>query len=720
MQGDYLSELNPSQLQAVTTTEGFVRVIAGAGSGKTKALASRFAYLVNDIGILPGHILCVTFTNKSANEMRRRIHNLTGDHDTGYINTFHGFCVSILQEDSHAVSYPHSFLVLDNSDIDDILRIIYEERGFTLRHMTFSHARDMIEMQKCFWKPDYCEDLIRMDLDALKRKYETADGLNDTIFYGYLYHEKKMFALDYNDLIKFTLHIFKNNADIRLKWQERMEYIMIDEFQDIDQLQYELMEVLCAYHKNLFVVGDPDQTIYTWRGASVRYLLDLDNQFPGVQTIMMMENYRSRPQILNVANSLIDKNAERIDKKLLSMRDSGEPVVCKFAKTPQDEAAWIAQRILTLREGGIPLKDMAILYRAHYITRNLEDALIAAQVPYDIYSGTPFFERAEIKDALSYLRMIVYKDDLSFERIVNKPKRNMGRRRIAFLREKAEQEGITLYDALLKYREDEIFKSTSAGKFIRLVEYYGSSHEGRDISDLLSEILDRSGYEAMLRTEGGQARLDNLAELKQTVYDYVISAGEECTIQSFLTQLALLNNTDLDNSAADKVKLMTVHAAKGLEFPCVFLCELNEGVFPSGKVDTAQGMEEERRLAFVAVTRAKDRLFLSMAGGRAFDGSPRYPSRFILDVDPELLQFETPPKDDLIADTKEYILRRSTYADPKTLPDLFEAGQRVTHKILGEGTVTDVNTSKGTYTIQFDAFGTPRTIAFGAKVLSKV
>ena len=296
MQGDYLSQLNPSQLQAVTTTEGFVRVIAGAGSGKTKALASRFAYLVNDIGILPGHILCVTFTNKSANEMRRRIHNLTGDHDTGYINTFHGFCVSILQEDSHAVSYPHSFLVLDNSDIDDILRIIYEERGFTLRHMTFSHARDMIEMQKCFWKPDYCEDLIRMDLDALKRKYETADGLNDTIFYGYLYHEKKMFALDYNDLIKFTLHIFKTNADIRQKWQERLEYIRIDEFQDIDQLQYELMEVLCAYHKNLFVVGDPDQTIYTWRGASVRYLLDLDNQFPGVQTIMMMENYRSRPQ----------------------------------------------------------------------------------------------------------------------------------------------------------------------------------------------------------------------------------------------------------------------------------------------------------------------------------------------------------------------------------------------------------------------------------------
>ena len=720
MQGDFLSELNQAQLAAVTTTEGFVRVIAGAGSGKTRALACRFAYLVNDIGILPGHILCVTFTNKSANEMRRRIHNLTGDHDTGYINTFHGFCVSILQEDSHAVSYPHSFIVLDNSDIDDILRIIYEERGFTLRHMTFSKARDMIEMQKLFWKPDYCVDLIRMDLDTLKRKYETAEGLNDTIFYGYLYHEKKTFALDYNDLIKFTLHIFKENADIRQKWQERLEYIMIDEFQDIDLLQYQLMEVLCAYHKNLFVVGDPDQTIYTWRGASVKYLLEFDRQFPDVQTIMMMENYRSRPQILAVANSLIDKNAERIDKQLIPLRPDGAPVICKFAGTPQDEAAWIAQRILTLQEAGTALRDIAILYRAHYITRNLEDALIAAQVPYDIYSGIPFFERSEIKDALSYLRMIAYKDDLSFERIVNKPKRNMGRRRIAFLREKAEQEGITLYDALLKYREEELFKSTSAGKFIRLIEYYGNNYEGRDISDLLSEILDRSGYEAMLRTEGGQARLDNLAELKQTVYDYVISAGEECTIQSFLTQLALLNNTDLDNSTVEKVKLMTVHAAKGLEFPCVFLCEMNEGVFPSGKVDTAQGMEEERRLAFVAVTRAKERLFISEAGGRAFDGSPRYPSRFILDIDSSLMEFETPPKDDLIADTREYISRHSSYTDKTALPDLFEPGQRVKHKILGEGTVTDVNTSKGTYTIQFDAFSTPRTLAFGVKVLSRL
>ena len=294
---DLLEGLNAAQREAVTTTEGFVRVIAGAGSGKTRALTRRFAYLVTELGILPGNLLCVTFTNKAANEMRQRIHNLTGDNDTGYINTFHGFCVSILQEDSHAVGYPKSFLVLDNSDIDAMLQIIYDERGLTLRDMTFSHARDMIEMLKLKERPDYYEDMITLPLDTLKEKYDKAESAKDIIFYGYLYQEKKCFALDYNDLIEFSLHIFRTHEDIRLKWQKRLEYIMIDEFQDIDPPQYELMQVLCDHHKNLFIVGDPDQTIYTWRGADVRFLLDFDKVYPTTKTILMMENYRSTPQI---------------------------------------------------------------------------------------------------------------------------------------------------------------------------------------------------------------------------------------------------------------------------------------------------------------------------------------------------------------------------------------------------------------------------------------
>lgn len=601
---DILQGLNAAQYEAVTTTEGMVRVIAGAGSGKTRALSRRFAYLVNEIGILPGNILCVTFTNKSANEMRQRIHLLTGDNDTGYINTFHGFCVSILQEDSYAVQYPKSFLVLDHADIDAMLKIIYEERGLTLRNMTFSKARDMIEMRKLTKEPLYYLDLIQMSLEELQEKYKTSTETNDIIFYGYLYQQKKCFGLDYDDLIVFTLYIFEQNEEIREKWQKRLEYIMIDEFQDIDKLQYRLMEVLCGYHKNLFIVGDPDQTIYTWRGADMKFLLDFDKHFPGVKTIMMMENYRSTPEILSVANSLIAKNKNRIQKDLLPTLSGGKSVLCHHRKTAEAEATWMAKKIEELHQDGVPYKDMTILYRAHYLTRTVEEAFLKEKIPYTIYSGIQFFGRMEIKDALSYLRMLVYQDDLSFARIANVPRRNLGERRMAFLREYAEQNQCSLYDALRKNRDHEIMKGTKAAGFVSLIENLASNAAERPISEVLSEVLDMSGYEKMLRTEGSQERLDNLAELKQSVYEYETTCGEEATLEHYLTHVALFTNSDLE-SGKDQVRMMTVHSAKGLEFPYVFLCGMNEGIFPSRKTNTKQAMEEERRLAFVAVTRAE-------------------------------------------------------------------------------------------------------------------
>ena len=518
----FLDSLNEEQRQAVTTTEGYVRVIAGAGSGKTRALTYRFAYLVNAIGIMPSHILCVTFTNKAAAEMRRRIRELTGDNDTGYISTFHGFCVSVLQEDSHAVSYPKSFLVLDNSDIDAMLQIIYEERGLTLRQMTFSNARDMIEIKKLFKEPHYYEDLIRMSLDEIHQKYLDATKPDDIIFYGYLYQEKKCFGLDYNDLLKFVLYIFQTNEQIRLKWQERLEYIMIDEFQDIDMIQYEMMKALCPYHNNLFVVGDPDQTIYTWRGADIRYLLDFDKNFPGVQTIMMNQNYRSTPQILNVANSLIEKNQNRIKKNLIAaqQKDLLKPFYF-HAKSAEEEAEYILEKIKKLtEEGDCPLSDIAILYRAHYLSRPIEEVFQREKMPYTLNSGVPFFDRAEIKDSLSYLRMIAYKDDLSFLRVVNQPKRNIGERRIKYLKEYVEKNGGTLYQALKLSVGDELFANTKAQDFIDLIEHFSSTYAGMQISELFSHVMNKSGYELALRTEGSQERLDNLAELKQSIYEY--------------------------------------------------------------------------------------------------------------------------------------------------------------------------------------------------------
>ena len=693
-------ELNPAQREAVTATEGFVRVVAGAGSGKTRALSRRFAYLVNDMGILPGSILCVTFTNKAANEMRQRIHNLTGDNDTGYINTFHGFCVSILQEDSHAVQYPRSFLVLDNSDINDMLKIIYEERGLTLRDMTFGKARDMIEMQKLFKKPDYYLDMINMSLDTLREKYLRASSAEDIIFYGYLYQEKKCFGLDYNDLILFSLYIFEQNEEIRRKWQKRLEYIMIDEFQDIDMPQYRLMEVLCGYHRNLFIVGDPDQTVYTWRGADVKYLLDFDRHYPTTRTIMMMQNYRSTPQILAVANSLIEKNRNRIPKELIPTLPDGPPVLCHHARNTEQEAEWIARQMRELHDRGMDYRDMTVLYRAHYVTRTLEEVFLKQKIPYAIYSGIQFFSRMEIKDALSYLRMIAYKDDLSFRRIVNVPKRNIGERRMKFLQEYAQEHACSLYTALCRTLDDEIFRGTGAAGFVTLIEAFAGDYADRPVSELLSDLLDRSRYEQMLRTEGSQERLDNLAELKQSVYEYEISCGEEAALEHYLAHVALFSNSDAERGG-DRVKLMTVHAAKGLEFPCVFLCGMNEGVFPSRRTRTLPAMEEERRLAFVAMTRAEKRLFLSEAEGRNLDGSPRYPSRFILDIDSDLLEYTEEPREGLIREARDYIALSEKYL-PEHAPAVFPIGQRVRHEIMGLGTVVETDTGKGAHVVKID------------------
>ena len=712
---DLLLGLNEAQREAVTATEGYIRVIAGAGSGKTRALSRRFAYLVEEAGILPGNILCVTFTSKSANEMRQRIHNLTGDDDTGYINTFHGFCVSVLQEDANAVSYPKSFLVLDNADIDAMLQLIYEERGLTLRNMTFSKARDMIEIRKLFKEPDYYLDLITMSLETLQDKYVHALETSDIIFYGYLYQQKKCFGLDYNDLIKFTLYIFEQDPEIRLKWQKRLEYIMIDEFQDIDELQYKLMKVLCGYHKNLFIVGDPDQTIYTWRGANVNYLLKFDEAFPGTRTIMMMENYRSTPQILHAANDLIDKNKHRMKKDLIPTLPDGPSVLVHHGETAEMEAQWIAERIQELCGRGISYREITLLYRAHHLTRSIEDVFLKEKIPYTIYSGTAFFGRMEIKDALCYLRMVAYKDDLSFARIVNVPKRNIGKRRMKFIEDYAARYGCSYYEAMKQNLDDEIFRNTKAQAFIDLIEYYSADYSERPVSEILSEMLDDSGYEEMLRTEGSQERLDNLAELKQSVYEYEVSCGEECTLEHYLSHIALFSNNDMAE-AKDKVKLMTIHTAKGLEFPYVFLCGLNEGIFPSKRTRTREGMEEERRLAFVAMTRARKGLYLTEAEGRNFDGSPRYPSRFLLEIDPSLLAFTSKPRERLISDTRDYIRMTDRWLKGREDEEMMPAGTRIRHPIFGYGSIEEADTETGTYQIRFDDMETPRRISRRAKM----
>ncbi len=711
-----LADLNDSQREAVTTTEGYIRVIAGAGSGKTRALTHRFAYLVNEVGIPAGNILCVTFTNKAANEMRARIHRLTGDKDTGYINTFHGFCANVLQEESYVFQYPKSFLVLDNSDINAMLSIIYEERGLTLRDMTFGKARDMIEMKKLVEVQNYYEDIFNMSVEELKEKYLSMTKTDEIIFYGYLYQQKKCFGLDYNDLLIFTLYVFRVSEESRLKWQKRLMYIMVDEFQDIDRPQYDLMSVLADYHRNLFVVGDPDQTIYTWRGADIGFLLNFNEKFPGTKTIMMNENYRSTPEVLNVANDLIANNKHREEKDLLPMRDHGDRTSVFFAKNADDEADYIASEITRLVSqeeisNKIEYRDITILYRSHFLSRPIEQAFLANKIPYTIYSGVQFYDRIEIKVAMSYLRLLVSGDDLAFRYVINMPKRNIGERRMKFLEEIAEKEQISLFKALRENIDDDIFNGTKARNFLSLIDELKENMEDKPISELLREVLDKSGYEETLRTEGSQERLDNLAELKQSVYDYEVTCGEETNLESYLKHIALYTNADLEDTK-NRVKMMTIHAAKGLEFPYVFICGLNEGIFPSKKTRTEEAMEEERRLAFVALTRAEDRVYLTEAQGRNLDSSPRFPSRFVLEINRGDIDFVNEPDESLVRDTKDHIRLEDKLLRKEKKSELFEVGTRVQHAMFGIGTVTALDMDMQAYMIKFDKQMTERYISF--------
>ena len=379
----------------------------------------------------------------------------------------------------------------------------------------------------------------------------------------------------------------------------------------------------------------------------------------------------------------------------------------------------IAKEIKRLyEEEGIPYRDMTVLYRAHYVTRTVEEAFLKADLPYTIYSGVQFFDRKEVKDALSYLRLLALRDDLSFRRIANVPKRNLGERRMRFLEEYAEKHQMTLYQGLKDCLEEPLFKGTKAKELIDMVESLGAICHQQSISEILATVLDKSGYERMLRTEGSQERLDNLAELRQAIYQYETTCGEETTMETYLARVALFSNRDADIEQ-DKIKLMTIHAAKGLEFPVVFLVGMNEGILPSRKTKTLDLMEEERRLAFVAVTRAMDRLYLSCAGGLNFHGDVRYPSRFLLDIDPELLRYLHKPQPHLLQDAKKYVSQKDIKINDTSKQSLYPVGTRIHHMLMGDGIIQEVDEEHRAYVIKFDDIETPRRIAARVKMTKR-
>ena len=641
---ELLAGLNERQREAVTATEGYVRVAAGAGSGKTRVLTARYAFIAKALGVSPDHILSVTFTNKAAQEMKRRIRAVLPEAEGGWILTFHSACHKILREEIGKLAYPSNFMVIDEEDQKELLQKIFRENGLTLK------------------------DLLA---------------------------QRKNYYLDFNDLIQFTLFLFDTQPKVLEKWQKHFEYIQIDEFQDVSGEQYKLARLLSGLHGNLFIVGDPDQTIYSWRGADVGFFLNFPSLFKGARTVVLDKNYRSVPPVLDACNSLIAHNADRLEKKLVAVKTGGSAPVHFHARSRREECEWIAQNILGLRQRGIPLGDIAVLYRGNYMSRPVEEALLRKKVPYRVYGGVAFYRRKEIKDALAYLRVLVFGDDLSFLRAISVPARGIGKTRLALLRQYADEKGCSLFSALRALAAGRPLRGTGGAEFVSLIDRAGDFAKEHDVADVLDFLLQKSGMESFLALCGDRDRLDNLSELKSAVREYVESAGEETDIEGYLNGISLLTAAD-EEEQGDCVKLMTVHTAKGLEFPYVFVCCLNEGLFPSRKIRGREEMEEERRVAYVALTRAENGLFLSDAEG--FDAQLKgglQTSRFVFDIERELLDIQGDVKD---ADDQR--ARCGKAAAPAGKAPRFSVGDGVRHPYFGAGKV--LSAEGGAYLVRFE------------------
>ena len=781
---DYISSLNSRQREAVEATEGRIRVVAGAGSGKTKALTCRYAYLVNVLGVDPANILCLTFTNKAAQEMRQRIHKLVGSGDyNDFVCTIHGFCVKFLRQEIHRLGYPKSFTILDEDDQKQLAKQVMEELGLNRTVETVGQFLDAAANRKValfLQQPNYIDRM--MLTEGLSEHFDPSalepEQAAEMAFARYLQLQKKTLGLDFQDLIFFTIHILKRFPDACQYWQNEMEYIMLDEAQDCNKSDWTIVETLQGIHHNLFIVGDPDQAIYEWRGARPKMFIEFQND----KTIVLDQNYRSTSPILNVANSVISRNRNRVPKNLFTTRDGGTKVTHFHGRSDEEEARWIVGKIRALcpsadtdsvgpssvdvgaklgseqRQKAPSLSDFAILYRASYLSRGIEQTLVHAGIDYVIWGSVRFFDRAEIKDALSYLRLIDQGDDLSFLRICNVPSRKVGKAYLSRLKAFADQDGTTLYEALKRHiSARELYKETMIA-FIDLIErcrqlveermklpilldQHGTvvSTQRRDhvISDVLDMVLEESGYKNLLREDDDTDRLENLTELLQSVqtYEEAHQQDEVLSISSYLQEIALYTNMDLDEmkqgksaakgqgqtadaqakKARPKVRLMTIHQAKGLEFPYVFVTGLSEGIFPSMKTlreRKGDGEEEERRLMYVAVTRAERELFLTESEG--FSAAARlskYPSRFLREIKRSLFVTEG-DMDELLWQESSKMVRTlgldfsqgGTMADGSIAPsgsDILAPGTRVKHDVLGEGIIQDYNEARGSYTVQF-------------------
>ena len=712
---DIFEGLNSRQKEAVTSTEGRIRVVAGAGTGKTKALTHRYAYIVNVLGIDPANILCLTFTNKAAAEMRSRIAGMvhSGDYND-FVCTIHGFCVKFLRKEIYRLGFPKSFTVLDEEDCKAIAKEAMDEMGLKRTEKTVKMFLEEIRASKAL--QGYIGTYMLPGAKVSDNQRKTSKMA------AYVSRQMKNYALDFDDLLNLTRYILDRFPEALAWWQEALNYIMVDEAQDCNTDDWDLIERLAGGHKNLFIVGDPDQAIYEWRGARP----DLFVNFGSDKDIILDENYRSTPKILDVANCVISNNRNRIPKDLFTRKEEGKPVIHFHGKSETEETDWIISQIRTLRERGVKLNDIAILYRSTYLSRALEQALLNAKIDYTIWGGTRFFERREIKDALSYLRLINNQDDdISFRRIINVPSRKIGRKFMDSLEAAAERDGISLYSALQIHISE--FDKPGARAFIDVIEDGKQFALGGSISDLLNRVLEGSGLKKAIREDQDEERLENLDELLSSIKFYERSRSEEeVTLSDYLQDIALYTNDD-HRKEAPTLKMMTIHQAKGLEFPFVFITGLSEGIFPNLRTIREwkkNGEEEERRLMYVAITRAEKALFLTESEGYNLSTKMnKYPSRFLAEIKREMVVTEGVIPEELWRGTKNLIHVIDEETDPHrpiSFDDDFEEeraayespfhiGDTVLHPVFGEGVILSASKDYASFTIEFSS-GATRTV----------
>ncbi len=675
------SDLNDQQKLAVVSDAKQLRIVAGAGSGKTRVLTMRICYLITEKNVRPSNILAITFTNKAAKEMKVRIDQMLGDLGSGsWISTIHSLCVRILHEDIEALGYPRNFTIVDQEDQHSILKEAYKLYNLEKKEYPFGSMLDYIANNKCeFIDPE----------KAMTFTYGEEKLINKAKVYDY--YTKRLndiYGLDFDDLILYTIKLFKKEPDLLNKWANKFHYVHVDEFQDVDKLQYELCRMLSSVHKNLYVVGDPDQTIYTWRGADVNIIVNFDRDYPNSETIILNQNYRSTNNILKGSNSVIRNNKARVEKELFSTSGDGEKIKHKTFNDETGEAYFVAKKIKEYYEDGMKYSDMAVLYRSNYLSREVEKALIEKNIPYIIYGGIRFYERMEVKDILSYLRLIVNGDDLSFKRVINQPKRGLGDKTIDAIYEIAQTNGITMYEAI-KLGTYPKNKETFSN-FVDMIEGFREELKTASLEVLLQDVLNKTGYRAMLEKDMETERLENVKALIDDIKEYQENYPES-TLADYLQMISLY----LDKASEkimDSVNLLTIHSAKGLEFDTVFVVGVSEGIFPSERslVEGQKGLEEERRLAYVAYTRAKKNLYLTESSSFSYvTQSMKTQSRFIREIDPQYVEDlnETARAQAAVQIFDSSIRDRVTAQPPNRVS--YRAGDKVEHTVYGEGVVLD-------------------------------